>query len=151
MFTNKNTSESLAPSSESTTLVAAGTELKGDLNFSGSLEIQGSIVGKIVADDETAQIRILNGGSVLGEIWVPNVIVNGLIEGDIYASKHIQLAAKAKVEGTIYYSSIEIERGADIGGKLVHEIPATNVTAFQKAGEASDSSSGHSSKESKVD
>ncbi|MBT4212187.1 MAG: polymer-forming cytoskeletal protein, partial [Porticoccaceae bacterium] len=112
MFTNKSTSESLAPSSESTTLVAAGTELKGDLNFSGSLEIQGSIVGKIVADDETAQIRILNGGSVLGEIWVPNVIVNGLIKGDIYASKHIQLAAKAKVEGTIYYSSIEIERGA---------------------------------------
>ena len=146
MFTNKNTSESLAPSSESTTLVAAGTELKGDLNFSGSLEIQGSIVGKIVADDETAQIRILNGGSVLGEIWVPNVIVNGLIEVDIYASKHIQLAAKAKVEGTIYYSSIEIERGADIGGKLVHEIPATNVTAFQKAGEASDSSSGHKPK-----
>lgn len=146
MFTNKNTRESLAPSSESTTLVAAGTELKGDLNFSGSLEIQGSIVGKIVADDETAQIRILNGGSVLGEIWVPNVIVNGLIEGDIYASKHIQLAAKAKVEGTIYYSSIEIERGADIGGKLVHEIPATNVTAFQKAGEASDSSSGHKPK-----
>jgi len=146
MFTNKNTSESLAPSSESTTLVAAGTELKGDLNFSGSLEIQGSIVGKIVADDETAQIRILNGGSVLGEIWVPNVIVNGLIEGDIYASKHIQLAAKAKVEGTIYYSSIEIERGADIGGKLVHEIPATNVTAFQKAGEASDSGSGHKPK-----
>jgi cytoskeletal protein CcmA (bactofilin family) len=146
MFTNKNTRESLAPSSESTTLVAAGTELKGDLNFSGSLEIQGSIVGKIVADDETAQIRILNGGSVLGEIWVPNVVVNGLIEGDIYASKHIQLAAKAKVEGTIYYSSIEIERGADIGGKLVHEIPATNVTAFQKAGEASDSSSGHKPK-----
>jgi len=146
MFTNKNTSESLAPSSESTTLVAAGTELRGDLNFSGSLEIQGSIVGKIVGDDETAQIRILNGGSVLGEIWVPNVIVNSLIEGDIYASKHIQLAAKAKVEGTIYYSSIEIERGADIGGKLVHEIPATNVTAFQKAGEASDSSSGHKPK-----
>ena len=141
MFTNKSTSESLAPSSESTTLVAAGTELKCDLNFSGSLEIQGSIVGKIVADDETAQIRILNGGSGLGEIWVPNVIVNGLIKGDIYASKHIQLAAKAKVEGTIYYSSIEIERGADIGGKLVHEIPATNVTAFQKAGEAIDSSS----------
>ncbi|MBT4210221.1 MAG: hypothetical protein HOE18_00005, partial [Porticoccaceae bacterium] len=49
--------------------------------------------------------------------------------------------AKAKVSGTIYYSSIEIERGADIGGKLVHEIPATNVTAFQKAGEAIDSSS----------
>ena len=47
---------------------------------------------------------------------------------------------------TIYYSSIEIERGADIGGKLVHEIPATNVTAFQKAGEASDSSSGHKPK-----
>ena len=146
MFTYKSTNENPAPSSESTTLVAAGTEIKGDLNFSGSLEVQGSIIGKIVADDETAQIRILNGGSVLGEIWVPSVIVNGLIKGDIYASKHIQLAAKAKVKGTIYYSSIEIERGADIGGKLVHEIPATNVTAFQKAGETVEATSAHKPK-----
>jgi cytoskeletal protein CcmA (bactofilin family) len=146
MFTNKSTNENPAPSSESTTLVAAGTEIKGDLSFSGSLEVQGSIVGKVVADDETAQIRILNGGSVLGEIWVPNVIVNGRIKGDIYASKQIQLAAKAKVEGTIYYSMIEIERGADIDGKLVHEIPATNVTAFQKAGETVDVSNRHQAK-----
>ena len=146
MFTNKSTNENPAPSSESTTLVAAGTEIKGDLNFSGSLEVQGTIIGKIVADDETAQIRVLNGGSVLGEIWVPSVIVNGLIKGDIYASKQIQLAAKAKVEGTIYYSSIEIERGADIDGKLVHEIPATNVTAFQKAGDIVEVNSAHKPK-----
>ena len=53
MFTNKNTSESLAPSSESITLVAAGTELKGDLNFSGSLEIQGSIFSKQFGSQET--------------------------------------------------------------------------------------------------
>jgi len=41
---------------------------------------------------------------------------------------------------------IEIERGADVGGKLVHEIPASNVTAFQKAGETVDASNGHQAK-----
>ena len=119
-------------SGDATTLIANGTSIKGDLNFHGSLEIQGSIAGTITAEDENAQVRVIQGGAVEGKIAVPTVIVNGHVRGDIFATKHALLASKAVVEGNIYYNTLEIERGAHVVGNLVHEIPSTNVSSFQQ-------------------
>jgi cytoskeletal protein CcmA (bactofilin family) len=122
----------ISPSGDATTLIANGTSIKGDLNFHGSLEIQGSIAGTITAEDENAQVRVIQGGAVEGKIAVPTVIVNGHVKGDIFATKHALLASKAVVEGNIYYNTLEIERGAHVVGNLVHEIPSTNVSSFQQ-------------------
>ena len=92
-------------SSDATTLIANGTSIKGDLNFQGSLEVQGSIAGIITAEDENAQVRVIQGGAVDGKIAVPTVIVNGHVKGDIFATKHALLASKAVVEGNIYYNT----------------------------------------------
>ena len=134
MFGLKNNDNSGPFSVGATTLIAEGTDVEGDVNFKGNLEIQGSVTGNILSDDENARVRILQGGSVTGEVWVANVVVNGLIKGDIYASKQAKLAAKAVVEGNIHYNLIEIERGAEVVGSFVHEHPQTNVTAFPKEG-----------------
>jgi cytoskeletal protein CcmA (bactofilin family) len=117
-----------------TTLIAKGTELEGDLHFKGNLEIEGRIIGNILSEDENARVRVLQGGSVEGEVWVAAVVVNGHIKGDIYASKQAKLASKAVVEGNIHYNLIEIEKGAEVVGSFVHEQPQTNVTAFPKEG-----------------
>jgi cytoskeletal protein CcmA (bactofilin family) len=85
-------------------------------------------------------VRILQGGSIQGETWVAQVVVNGHVKGDIFASKQVKLASKAVVEGNIHYNLIEIERGAEVVGSFVHEQPQTNVTAFPKDGRAEDSS-----------
>jgi len=139
MFGMKD-SESANPfSSSATTLIAEGTEVEGDLNFKGNLEIQGSVTGNILSDDEGARVRILQGGSIQGEVWVSNVVVNGNVKGDIFASKQVKLASKAVVEGNIHYNLIEIERGAEVVGSFVHEQPQTNVTAFSKEGRAEES------------
>ena len=122
----------ISPSGDATTLIANGTSIKGDLNFHGSLEIQGTIAGTITAEDENAQVRVIQGGAVEGKIAVPTVIVNGHVRGDIFATKHALLASKAVVEGNIYYNTLEIERGAHVVGNLVHEIPSTNVSSFQQ-------------------
>lgn len=122
----------ISPSGDATTLIANGTSIKGDLNFHGSLEIQGSIAGTITAEDENAQVRVIQGGAVEGKIAVPTVIVNGHVRDDIFATKHALLASKAVVEGNIYYNTLEIERGAHVVGNLVHEIPSTNVSSFQQ-------------------
>ena len=122
----------ISASGDATTLIANGTSIKGDLNFHGSLEIQGSIAGTITAEDENAQVRVIQGGAVEGKIAVPTVIVNGHVKGDIFATKHALLASKAVVEGNIYYNTLEIERGAHVVGNLVHEIPSTNVSSFQQ-------------------
>jgi len=117
-------------SSGSTTLIAEGTRLTGDIAFSGNLEIEGAVVGNITSSDENAKIRILNSGSVTGDIEVANIVINGNTRGDLYASQLIKLAAKAVVQGSVNYKLIEIEKGAEVVGSFVYHQAPNNVTQF---------------------
>lgn len=104
-----------------TTLISRATEIVGDLKFSGALEVEGNIKGNIIANpDAPAEIRIRESGYVQGEIRVPTVIINGKVEGDVYSSEHIELAAKARVVGNVYYNLIEMVMGSEVNGSLCH-------------------------------
>jgi len=116
--------------SGSTTLIAEGTTLTGDIAFSGNLEVEGSVIGNITSADENAKLRILNSGSVVGDIEVANIVINGNVRGDLYASQLIKLAAKAVVQGSVNYKLIEIEKGAEVVGSFVYHQALNNVTQF---------------------
>ncbi|MFL2840750.1 MAG: polymer-forming cytoskeletal protein [Pseudohongiellaceae bacterium] len=104
-----------------TTLISKLTEIHGDLHFSGTLEVEGKIRGNIYADPEVpAEVRIRESGLVQGEIKAPSIIINGLVEGDVYSSEHIELAAKGRVVGNVYYHLIEMVMGSEINGSLSH-------------------------------
>ncbi len=108
-----------------TTLISKTTEINGDLHFSGTLEIEGKIRGNIYADPEVpAEVRVRESGLVQGEIKAPSIIINGLVEGDVYSSDHIELAAKARVVGNVYYHLIEMVMGSEVNGSLYHRTPA---------------------------
>jgi len=109
------------------TLVSRETEIVGDIHFSGELIIEGKVKGNIYAeDDSNALIRIADHGTVEGEICVPSIIINGLVQGDVRATKHVELAGKAVVSGSVYYNLIEMVMGAEVNGKLMH------ISAIQK-------------------
>ena len=77
--------------------------------------------GNIYAEDDSeALIRVAENGSVEGEICVPSAIVNGLVQGDVRAAIHIELAAKAVVVGNVYYNLIEMVMGSEVNGNLMH-------------------------------
>ncbi|CAN0527427.1 unnamed protein product, partial [Scytosiphon promiscuus] len=91
------------------TLVSRSTEIVGDIHFHGELIIEGRVKGSIYADDDSkALIRIAEKGAVEGEVCVPSAIVNGLVQGDLRSSDHLELAAKAVVVGNVYYNLIEM-------------------------------------------
>jgi len=103
------------------TLVSRATEIVGDVHFTGELIVEGKIKGNIVAEDDSgAVVRVVDQGSVEGEIRVPSVIINGLVQGDVHSSKHIELAAKAVVVGNVYYNLIEMVMGSEVNGNLMH-------------------------------
>lgn len=105
-----------------TSLIAGGMEFHGDLQFSGILEIEGLVVGNIVAHhDVVAEVRIRESGVVKGLIRAPVVIVNGLVEGDIYSSNHLELASKARITGNIFYHLMEVVLGCIVNGQLSHK------------------------------
>lgn len=105
----------------STTLISKETEITGDINFSGDLEVQGLVRGSISAKpDSNATVRIVEGGCVEGEIHSPKVIINGKVIGDVHCSDHIELAAKASVVGNIHYKLIEMVKGSQVNGSLLY-------------------------------
>lgn len=102
-------------------LIGKNTQVTGDLDFSGGLLVDGKIIGNITAsDDDSATITISENGLVQGEIQIPNIIINGTVEGNVYASNHVDLAKKARVYGNVYYKLFEMAMGAEVNGNLVH-------------------------------
>lgn len=103
------------------TLISRATRVNGDLHFTGELQIEGKVTGNIFADDEKdAKLVIADTGLVEGEIRAPVVIVNGKVVGNIHSSKHLELAAKGNVTGTVHYNSIEMVKGAQLNGSMVN-------------------------------
>mgnify|MGYP006091989619 FL=1 len=103
------------------TLISRTTEIVGDIHFSGELLIEGKVKGNIYAEDDSdALIRVAEKGSVEGEICVPSAVINGVVQGDVRSSKHIELAAKAAVVGNVYYNLIEMVMGSEVNGNLMH-------------------------------
>lgn len=102
------------------TLIANNCEMSGDVHFSDQLQVNGVVKGNLYAEDGSkARVTISEKGRIEGNIRVPNVLVNGKVDGDIYSSGHIELAAKAEVTGDIYYNLMEMVRGSNVEGKLV--------------------------------
>ncbi len=103
------------------TIIGKGTQINGDINFSGGLHIDGHIIGNIASlDDDDACITVSEHGLIEGEVHIPNIIINGQVKGDIYSSNHLELARKAQIHGNAYYNIIEIAIGAEINGNLEH-------------------------------
>lgn len=102
------------------TLISRGSEIVGDLHFSGELQVEGTIRGNVVAKEGTdAKVILADKGVVEGEIRAPSVVINGQIVGNVFSTKHVELAAKAVVEGNVHYQLIEVVKGAQVNGSLV--------------------------------
>ena len=79
-------------------------------------------------------LTVSEHGTIEGEVRVPYVVLNGVVLGDVHAREHIELAAKARVEGDVYYGLMEMAMGAEVNGKLVHTEPETPPLALDPPG-----------------
>jgi cytoskeletal protein CcmA (bactofilin family) len=110
------------------TLVGAQVTLRGDLEFSGGLYVEGRIIGKVQAvEGEPAVLMLAESGHIEGEVRVPVVLVDGRIDGDVHAGERVELAANARVQGNIHYRVVEMNAGAQLTGRLVHADAAGSV------------------------
>ena len=107
--------------SGSTTLISPDTVIVGDIHFSGNLDIEGLVQGNIIAQPgKDALIRVVGKGRVEGDIRAPAVIINGMVQGDVYSSKHLELASKGRVQGNVFYTLLEMVAGSEVNGSLSH-------------------------------
>jgi cytoskeletal protein CcmA (bactofilin family) len=103
------------------TLIGAGTRINGDVEFSGGLHLDGYINGNVRGEPNAeATLSVSEQGGIEGSVSASNVILNGIVKGDIDATLRVELGEKARVLGNVQYSAIETAVGAQINGKLIH-------------------------------
>jgi cytoskeletal protein CcmA (bactofilin family) len=111
------------------TLIGKGTTIDGDLRFSGGLHVEGVIKGNLAADGDDATLILSEHGHIQGEVRVPSMVLNGMIDGDVFASGKVELFEKARICGDVYYNLLEMAVGAEVNGKLLRQKPETGKFA----------------------
>ena len=102
------------------TLLGRTANLNGDLEFSGGLHLDGRINGNVRSSAEDGgALSVSETGFIEGRVEVTNIVMNGTVNGDMYARDRLVLGGKARVNGNVYYGVIEMAPGAVITGKLI--------------------------------
>jgi len=117
MFNQKTKSDissdaTVQPSGAS--IIAAGTTLKGDINSSGDIRIDGTLQGNI---QSTAKVVIGANGVVDGDITGQQADIMGKINGTIRVKELLQLKGGSTVTGNIHAAKLQIETNANFNGQ----------------------------------
>ena len=116
MFNGKSKSEfSLETNGKnsSTSLIGAGTSLKGDITSDADLRIDGTLIGNIIS---SAKVVIGANGVVEGDIQGQQADVMGKVTGTIKVKEILQLKGSSEVNGNIYAVKLQIEPTAVFNG-----------------------------------
>ena len=117
-----------APQSSIDSLIGAGTRIEGNVVFSGGLRVDGEVRGNINCENgQQGTLVISEKASVEGSIVVGHVVVNGTVTGPVCASESLELLSSARVTGDVEYHQIEMQQGAVIQGRMVHQPSVKNV------------------------
>lgn len=103
---------------EINTLLGRGTSFEGKLTFEGTVRIDGRLTGEIFSDDI---LVIGEGAEVKAKIEVGTLIVEGTVEGNVRASRLIELHAPARFRGNLETPQLFIDKGVIFEGNCKME------------------------------
>lgn len=109
------------PQNRIDSLIGVGTRIEGNVNFTGGLRVDGEVVGNVTAvSDQPSTLVLSEQARIEGEIRVSHLVLNGEVNGPIYAAEFLELQSHSKVTGDVHYNVLEMHLGAVVEGHLVH-------------------------------
>ena len=100
-------------------LIAEGSVISGNIVFTDGLRVDGTVTGNIEAAPEQSSILVISEiAHVSGDVSADHIIINGFVKGPVHARRMLELQPKARVEGDVHYSALEMHQGALITGLL---------------------------------
>ena len=113
MFNSKSKSSTTEFKSGNTTIIGAGTTIIGDIESTGDIRIDGTLIGNVNAK---AKILIGPDGVIEGAINGMQADVLGKVTGQVNIQEVLQLRGKCNVDGDIFAGKLEIEPTATFNG-----------------------------------
>ena len=109
------------PQNRIDSLIGAGTKIEGNVTFAGGLRVDGEIIGNVTASpDQSSTLVLSEHARIDGEIKVSHLVINGAVNGPVYAAEFLELQSHSRIKGDVHYNSLEMHLGAIVEGRLVH-------------------------------
>ena len=97
------------------TFIAAGASLVGNLSGDGTYIFCGQIEGDC---NINGSLTIAESCHWKGKIQATDIILAGSVEGDVVATRHVEIAATARISGSLHARSVAVAEGAVIEGDI---------------------------------
>lgn len=94
--------------------LGANSEFEGALTSKGALRIEGTVRGRIEAD----QVVLNPTALVIGEIVAREIIVGGRIEGNLKASELVEITSQGRIQGEIVTNKLLVAQGGEFNGRI---------------------------------
>jgi cytoskeletal protein CcmA (bactofilin family) len=114
MFNSKSKSGGSETQGGSTTIIGAGTTINGNIESTGDIRIDGTLIGNL-----TSKAKVLVGadGVIEGAIKGKNADVLGRVTGQMDIKEVLQLRGKCIIDGDIFAGKLEVEPTATFNGR----------------------------------
>ncbi|HEY4804320.1 MAG TPA: polymer-forming cytoskeletal protein [Paraburkholderia sp.] len=124
MFRNKKKPQPRIEQTKLATLIAQDITITGDLEYTDGLRLDGRVRGNVASKAGAKTLLVLSErGAIEGNVHGYDIVVNGRIQGDVFADHFVELQANAHVVGNIYYQQLQMDCGASVDGKLARRDP----------------------------
>tara|TARA_A100001015_G_scaffold156424_1_gene173588 strand:- start:1764 stop:2399 length:636 start_codon:yes stop_codon:yes gene_type:complete len=117
-------------------VIAEGAHFKGQIKHARSIEINGTVEADLKAD----KVTIGPDGKFVGAINADLVVISGDYNGTMDAGS-IWATATAKIAGKIQYKTLQMDRGAALNCRVVHNWKPEKPATKKQAGKAAKDSS----------
>ena len=111
-----------------TTYIAPSTKIVGSITGQGAYVFCGTIEGDCDID---GPVTLADGGRWKGTIKATDIVVAGVVEGDVMARQRVEITGTARVAGSLSGNSIAVAEGAVIEGEI-KVTSGTVATKFQE-------------------
>jgi cytoskeletal protein CcmA (bactofilin family) len=107
-----------------TTYIAASTKIVGTLTGQGAYVFCGTVEGDC---DIEGPLTLAENGRWKGTMKATDIVVAGVVEGDVIAKQRVEISGSARVSGSLAGHSIAVAEGAIIEGeiKVTSDVPPT--------------------------
>ena len=119
IFNNSDSGHQSTKPDSNTTIITAGSTIKGEMNLACNLYVDGIFEGVIQSNKE---VNIGKHGHIKGDVNTTRLVVQGYIEGSVNATR-VEIKAHGRVNGTIESTELVIEaKGIFEGNSVVKDV-----------------------------
>lgn len=103
------------PIASAHTMIARGVRVEGEFRSQGNVTIEGELIGSLTCG---GHLIIGPEASIQASVQAEEATISGMIEGNVQASRKLELKSTARIKGDIVAELVAIEAGACLEGMV---------------------------------